>query len=125
MKKYVITDPCYLMNRENQEKYFRALEEKGQNPAACNDLLSELLGTRAQAEHTGYGDWGNRLEYLAGDGCIISSEFCADSGMVCCCELTPELEAVLSRRRSEHGAMRYLREMMQNLTSAGRIRNGL
>ena len=63
MKKYVLTDPCYLINDDAAWRRYCGLifDEKGKGP--------------------------NRLK---NDGC-----FCADAGMVCFCELTPQVERAL------------------------------
>ena len=99
MKRYVLTDPCYLINDDaawrrycdlifDDKGYFRA-----DNGAA---FIAEQLGTPVQVASTGYGDWANSLACVKGhnrlnnDGC-----FCADAGMVCFCELTPQVERAL------------------------------
>lgn len=102
MKTYIVTDPCYLLNGENWEKYIQALQDSGQNAPACNSLLSGLLGTGAKADHTGYGDWGNILNCEEGEDRILREEFCSDAGMVCCCEFTPEIEAHIKERKLGH-----------------------
>ena len=99
MKKYIITDPGYIMSGENWEKYCQALEDSNQNAPACNALLSELLGVPAMADRTGYGDWGNVLNCEEGEDHVLREEFCADAGMVCCCEFTPEMEAVIKEKK--------------------------
>ena len=88
MKKYVLTDPCYLINDDAAWRRYCGLifDEKGymnvDNGAA---FIAEQLGTTVQVASTGKGP--NRLK---NDGC-----FCADAGMVCFCELTPQVERAL------------------------------
>ena len=89
MKKYVLTDPCYLISDEFAwNRYCNLIfDEKGymnaDNGAA---FIAEQLGTTVQVASTGYGDWANSLACVKGpnrlknDGC-----FCADAGMVCFC----------------------------------------
>ena len=91
MKKYVLTDPCYLISDEFAwNRYCNLIfDEKGymnaDNGAA---FIAEQLGTTVQVASTGYGDWANSLACVKGpnrlknDGC-----FCADAGMVCFCKL--------------------------------------
>lgn len=99
MKKYIITDPSYIMSGADWEKYCQALEDSNQNAPACNALLSELLRVPAMADRTGYGDWGNVLNCEEGEDHVLREEFCADAGMVCCCEFTPEMEAVIKEKK--------------------------
>ena len=99
MKRYILTDPCYLINDEFAWRRYcdMIFDEKGymsvDNGAA---FIAEQLGTTVQVAGTGYGDWTNSLACVKGtnrlnnDGC-----FCADAGMVCFCELTPQVERAL------------------------------
>ena len=99
MKRYIITDPCYLINDDAAWRRYCALifDDKGymnvDNGAA---FIAEQLGTTVPVAGTGYGDWANSLACVKGtnrlnnDGC-----FCADAGMVCFCELTPQVERAL------------------------------
>lgn len=102
MKAYIITDPSYIMSGANWEKYCQALEDSNQNAPACNALLSELLRVPAMADRTGYGDWGNVLNCEEGEDHVLREEFRAGAGMVCCCEFTPEMEAVIREKKIEH-----------------------
>ena len=97
MRTYIITDPSYIMSGANWEKYCQALEDSNQNAPACNALLSELLRVPAMADRTGYGDWGNVLNCEEGEDHVLREEFCADAGMVCCCEFTDGV-----RKKLEH-----------------------
>ena len=64
MKKYVLTDPCYLINDDAAWRRYCGLifDEKGymnvDNGAA---FIAEQLGTTVQVASTGYGDWANSL----------------------------------------------------------------
>ena len=116
MKKYIITDPCYLINDDaawrrycdlifDEKGYMNAwrrycdliFDEKGymnaDNGAA---FIAEQLGTTVQVASTGYGDWANSLDCVKGPNRLVNDGcFCADAGMVCFCELTPQVERAL------------------------------
>ena len=99
MKRYIITDPCYLINDDAAWRRYCALifEDKGyfcaDNGAA---FIAEQLGTTVQVASTGYGDWTNSLACVKGTNRLVNDGcFCADAGMVCFCELTPQVERAL------------------------------
>ena len=49
-----------------------------------------------QVAGTGYGDWANSLACVKGPSRLVNDGcFCADAGMVCFCELTPQVERAL------------------------------
>ena len=89
MAKYIITDPCYLVSDHKVwASYCRLIKCEVSNG---DTFLSELLGTEVKAASTGYGDWSNDIACVKGRGHVISNRFCADAGLVCFCELTPEI----------------------------------
>ena len=87
MKRYIITDPCYLINDDAAWRRYCDLifDEKGymnaDNGAA---FIAEQLGTTVQVAGTGYGDWANSLACVKGPNRLVNDGcFCADAGMVC------------------------------------------
>lgn len=90
MTKYIITDPCYLLDDKIWQECCNvgALPNGGWDNEAFNQKvaqeLTKLSGTKAYACHTGFGDWSNKLSgpNIEGDGV-----FYADSGMVCVCKI--------------------------------------
>ena len=99
MKRYVLTDPCYLINDDAAWRRYCDLifDDKGymnaDNGAA---FIAEQLGTTVQVAGTGYGDWTNSLACVKGPNRLMNDGyFCADAGMVCFCELTPQVERAL------------------------------
>lgn len=99
MKKFVVTDPCYILPDEVWDKCCKVFDEYDNDEfmyqrfdEAVTKALTEFTGTKAYACGTGYGDWHNQLE---GDGHILHDEFCADAGMVCVCEMTENVEKAL------------------------------
>ena len=62
-----------------------------------NKVLSEYLGCQIFTSATGYGDWQNFIKADSGEDRILQDEFCADSGTVCFCEMTQEIEERLKR----------------------------
>lgn len=87
--KYVVTDPCYILDNKTWDKCCKFLDD---SPKAFNEAVSKALtdlsGFPAYACDTGFGDWNNKIY----GSYIIHKEFCADSGMVCVCRLTSEIE---------------------------------
>ena len=94
-KKIVVTDPCYIMSHEDWTKCGDAAEKqrdehKREWEEAFHEIvtqrLTELSGHKAYATSTGFGDWDNDID---------GQSFCADSGMVCVCYLTDEMQKML------------------------------
>ena len=99
MKKYIITDPCYLINDDAAWRRYCDLifDDKGyfcaDNGAA---FIAEQLGAPVQVASTGYGDWTNSLDCVKGPNRLANDGyFCADAGLVCFCEVTPQVERAL------------------------------
>jgi len=96
MTKYIITDPCYLLDDDTWQKCCDAAKLPSGNwsddifNAYVADALKMLSGSEAWASETGFGDWSNSIQ---GTGTILQNEFAADSGMVCVCELNDKVEA--------------------------------
>ena len=97
-KKIVVTDPCYIMSSEDwdaccKEAEQRKDEHKQEWEEAFDEIVSrkltELSGHEAYATSTGFGDWNNDID---------GQQFCADSGMVCVCELTDNIREVIDSR---------------------------
>ena len=94
-KKIVVTDPRYIMSNEDWTKCGDAAEKqrdehKREWEEAFHEIvtqrLTELSGHKAYATSTGFGDWDNDID---------GQFFCADSGMVCVCYLTDEMQKML------------------------------
>lgn len=101
MKKYVVTDPCYILSNEDWDKCCKILQTEDNNPdkdkftafnQAVQGKLAEMTGEPAYVEDTGYGDWSNEIY---GPG-VLNHTFAADAGMVCVCRLTEEVEKKLN-----------------------------
>ena len=104
MKKYILTDPCYLIPDTDWSKcceifdsvaYKKAMENRDyemQRELFDNGITAALQkysgDYKAQACSTGYGDWTNEIWGKN----IIKHDFFADSGMVCVCELTDTIK---------------------------------
>ena len=90
MTKYIITDPCYLLDDKIWQECCDAgaLPNGGWDNEAFNQKvaqeLTKLSGAKAYACHTGFGDWTNKL---SGPNVEADGVFYADSGMVCVCKI--------------------------------------
>ena len=84
MKKFIITDPCYLIP---DPAIADGLSDIIQfiSMAEAEKYLSQYLATPVKIASTGYGDWSNEI---SGKN-VIKPNFFADSGLVCVVELTP------------------------------------
>ncbi len=101
MKKYLVTDPCYIINHDDWhalcDQATKAEKEQGRN---WSNEFVELVETSlrtisgdisAVACNTGYGDWENCMF-----GSVVKhSQFVADAGMVCVVEFTDKLAEYL------------------------------
>ena len=95
-KTLYITDPCYILPgdtwSEVVDKYncdsdiFKALEKE----------LEKISGAKAYVSSTGLGDWINEI-YSEDPSKIINRRFCADSGLVCVCEVNEVSEEHLKQ----------------------------
>lgn len=98
--KYIVTDPCYILSEEKWAECCKILDTEEENVAiykrfnhAVAQALTELTGYPAYACDTGFGDWNNEISGIS----VIHEKFCADSGMVCVCRLTKDLEGHLAK----------------------------
>ena len=89
MTKYVITDPCYIVDEKTWDK---CLKDFPNFPKLIAEHLTKLTKEKAYASDTGFGDWSNGL--IGNDGYIGS--FGADSGMVSVCKYTKKVAERLS-----------------------------
>lgn len=99
MTKYIVTDPCYLIDKDVWADCCKEAELPNHgwdnelfNARVANEL-TKMTGQKAWASDTGFGDWDNTIH--GNPDKIIQSEFCADSGMVSVCILTDDMEAKL------------------------------
>jgi hypothetical protein len=109
--KYLVTDPCYLLdldpvNRDSiwhncmndmyngdtgSDKY-----EDRTNYTGVQKILSEALGVNIlRVSDTGYGDWSNTLLSGSKHIKVIKPDFFADAGMMCVVEVNEKLENFL------------------------------
>lgn len=89
MAKYVITDPCYIVDEKTWDK---CLKDFPNFPKLIAEHLTKLTKENAYASDTGFGDWSNAL--FDSKGCI--GYFGADSGMVSVCKYTKKVAERLS-----------------------------
>lgn len=94
--KYIITDPCYLIDNEKWQKCCKVFQDERYKDD--DELVQQILYANIKFElkkkskfafvsSTGYGDWVNHLLGQGANGLqIISAGFCADAGMVCVVE---------------------------------------
>lgn len=96
--KYVVTDPCYILDNKTWDECCKFLDD---SPKTFNEAvakaLAELTGFSAYACDTGFGDWSNKIY----GSYIVHKEFCADSGMVCVCRLTDEIKKHFAKEYSD------------------------
>ena len=89
MTKYVITDPCYIVDEKTWDK---CLKDFPNFPKLSAEHVTKLTKEKAYASDTGFGDWSNGL--ISKDGYLGS--FGADSGMVSVCKYTKKVAERLS-----------------------------
>ena len=99
MKKYILTDPCYLVeNPVDWDAYLELISPE--DASAGDDFLGFLLGTEAHAAWTGAGDWINELHCDRGTNKLLRGMFAADAGLVAFLELTEDIGDALPRLAS-------------------------
>ena len=102
--KYItVTDPSYILPAaiydECWEKCKQLYGNNGDNidwdhyHSMLADALTEFSGAKAWVASTGFGDWDNTMYGPA----VVQSEFTADAGMMCVCEITEPVKAALSK----------------------------
>lgn len=85
--KYVITDPCYLVDDDTWDTLIKDWDNFTVNLA---EHLTKKTGEKAYAASTGFGDWTNALY---GDN--YEKPFGADAGLVCVCRYTEQIDEEL------------------------------
>jgi len=104
MKKYIITDPCYILPNDTWDKcceifnsaaFKKAVEDRDfgkQRELFDTEVTSALRkysgDYKACASSTGFGDWTNAIWGKR----VLKHDFFADAGMVCVCELTDTIQ---------------------------------
>lgn len=103
MKKYVVTDPCYILTHEQWHDCCEYADKTSKEDnvewsyifrMAVETALTKFTNSSSWVADTGFGDWTNILYGPNKDG---YGEFCADAGMVCVCEVTDKVSAVLEK----------------------------
>lgn len=100
MKRYVVTDPCYILPREIWSACCDKAEsvygdDWGENfDKFVQEALKDFTQGQAFVCSTGFGDWDNDLYGPRVEGL---GSFCADSGMVCVCEYTGKVSDALNK----------------------------
>ena len=99
MKKYIVTDPCYILTDAESEAVWSNFCDLwfDNKTEEAEKLISDTVGTKVQIEDTGYGDWANTI---SGPG-VKWSDFYADAGLVCVCELTEKIEKTLMEKYND------------------------
>lgn len=97
MSKYkVITDPCYILPDDTWSECIQKAGEydKGWSERFNHEVakaLTEFSGSNAWVERTGFGDWNNEVFGPS----VVEPYFAADSGMVCVCDYSEPVRAVI------------------------------
>ena len=109
-KKYVITDPCYILPEEDWRKccdYADKTSKEDNNDwseifhTAVEMALTRFTNASSWADSTGFGDWTNALW---GPNVNGTGAFFADSGSVCVCEYTDKVAEALGDLTEKDGA---------------------
>ena len=89
MIEYIVTDPCYILPDNIWDQCCKSLDDGFEVfNETVSKALAEFSGCQAWACDTGYGDWNNEIF-----GCNVKkSDFCADAGMVCICQLSDKIK---------------------------------
>lgn len=97
MKQFIVTDPCYLITRDNWDQIISQCQTENyklDEEMLCNKIaqhLNEMSATANSAvADTGYGDWSNKM--IGPSDKIVFANFTADSGLVCVVEYTDQLK---------------------------------
>lgn len=91
MTEYVITDPCYILDKVVWNGILKDLDTFAYE---LEDCLTEFVNEQSFVCETGYGDWCNAL--ISDDDTVIS-DFTADSGMVSVCRYTNKVAEQLEK----------------------------
>lgn len=95
MKKFIITDPCYICNDDDVWHEYCHHLGNADRSALADEVLSKYLGTKIETCSTGFGDWSNTI---SGDG-VLQENFCADAGLFCVVELTDRVREIFESKR--------------------------
>lgn len=91
-----ITDPCYILTGETWLEVVKNHNCDSDICKAFEKELEKISGAKAYVSSTGFGDWTNEI-YSADPSKIINRRFCADSGIVCVCEVNEVSEEHLKQ----------------------------
>ena len=107
-KKYVITDPCYILPEETWSACCKKCEEQyGEEgwsehfDGIVEEALKDFTQGQAFASSTLFGDWNN---CLWGPNVNGTGAFFADAGMVSICEYTDAVKEALNGLEDKGGA---------------------
>ena len=91
-----ITDPCYILTGETWSEVVNNHNCDSDICKAFEKELEKISGAKAYVSRTGFGDWMNEI-YSEDPSKIINPKFCADSGLVCVCEVNEVSEECLKQ----------------------------
>ena len=94
-KKYIVTDPCYIL----ASKEWDSCDFGGDYKSEITKILkNDYKCKNAFVENTGYGDWSNML---LGKN-VDHENFTADTGMVVVCDFNKSVEFAIKDNRIPH-----------------------
>lgn len=91
-----ITDPCYILPGDTWSEVVNKYNSDSDIFKALEKELEKISGAKAYVSSTGLGDWINEI-YSEDPSKIINRRFCADSGLVCVCEVNEVSEECLKQ----------------------------
>lgn len=95
-KTLYITDPCYILPGDTWSEVVNKYNSDSDIFKALEKELEKISGAKAYVSSTGLGDWINEI-YSEDPSKIINPKFCADSGLVCVCEVNEVSEECLKQ----------------------------
>ena len=95
-KTLYITDPCYILPGDTWSEVVNKYNIDSDIFKALEKELEKISGAKAYVSSTGFGDWVNEI-YSEDQSKIINPRFCADSGLVCVCEVNEVSEEHLKQ----------------------------
>ena len=95
-KTLYITDPCYILPGDTWSEVVNKYNFDSDIFKALEKELEKISGAKAYVSSTGLGDWINEI-YSEDPSKIINRRFCADSGLVCVCEVNEVSEEHLKQ----------------------------
>lgn len=107
--KYLVTDPCYLLDllptQKEKDKLWDYVcnsihdwekDYDGTDHKDASVRMSDVLGVNVlRISDTGFGDWSNTLKSTSEHINVLIPEFYADAGMMCVVEINEKLENFL------------------------------